>query len=46
MEGERPKDAKLSTEWKLIERLIIIILKVGCGEDGGDEKINITRLYR
>ncbi len=45
-EGERPGDAKLSTEGRLIERLIIIILKGGCGGDkGGGEEINITRLY-
>ena len=46
-EKERPGDAKLSTERKLIEKLIIIILKIGCGGGGeDDEKINITRLYR
>jgi len=46
-EKERPEDTKLSTERKLIERLVIIILKVGCGGDGGDdEEINITHLYR
>jgi len=45
-EEERPGDAKLSTEEKLIERLIIM-LEVGCGGDkGDDEEINITRLYR
>ena len=48
-EGERPGDIELSTKGRLIERLFIIlfiILKVGCGEDGGGgEKINITRLY-
>jgi len=45
-EGERPGDAELSTEGRLIERLFII-LKVGCGggEEGGEE-INITHLYR
>ncbi len=44
-EGERPGDAKLSKEGRLIERLVIIMLKVGCGESGGDdEEINITRL--
>ena len=46
-ERERPEDAKLSTEGRLIERLVIIILKIGCGGDrGNDEKIDITRLYR
>ena len=46
-EGGRSGDTKLSTEGKLIERLIIIMLKGGCGEDGGGgEKINITRLYQ
>ncbi len=45
-EEERPGNAKLSTKKKLIEKLIIIILKGGCGEDReNDEKINITRLY-
>ncbi len=44
-EGERPGDAKLSTEERLIERLVIIILKVGCG-GGGDDEVDITRLYR
>ncbi len=46
-EEERPRNAELSTEERLIERLVIIILKVGCGGDGGDdEEIDITRLYR
>ena len=46
-EGERPKDVELSTEGRLIERLIIIILKVDCGGDrGDDEEIDITRLCR
>jgi len=46
-EGERSGDAKLSTEGRLIKRLIIIILKIDCGGGGeDDEKINITRLYR
>ncbi len=46
-ERERSGDAKLSTEGRLIEKLVIIILKVDCGGDGGDdEKIDITRLYR
>ncbi len=46
-EEERSTDAELSTEGKLIERLIIIILKVGCGGGGGDdEEVDITRLYR
>ena len=44
-EEERPGDVELSTEERLIERLIIIILKGGCGGDGDDEKIDITRLY-
>ena len=47
---ERLRDAELSTEERLIERLFIIlfiILKVDCGGGGGDdEEINITRLYR
>ena len=44
---KRPGDAKLSTEERLIERLVIIILKVDCGGDGeDDEEIDITRLYR
>ena len=44
---ERPGDAELSTEGRLIERLVIIMLKVGCGGGGGDdEEIDITRLYR
>ena len=44
---ERPRDAELSTEERLIEKLVIIILKVGCGGDeGDDEKINIICLYR
>ncbi len=37
---------RIIDEKKLIERLVIIILKVGCGGDGDDEEINITRLYR
>ncbi len=46
-EKKRPGDAELSTKRKLIERLVIIMLKVGCGGDGGDdEKVDITRLYR
>ena len=46
-ERERPGDVELSTEGRLIERLIIIMLKVGCGGSGeDDEEINITRLYR
>ncbi len=46
-EGERPGDAELSTEGRLIERLVIIMLKVDCGRGGGDdEEIDITRLYR
>ncbi len=44
-EEERPKNIKLSTEKRSIEKLVIIILKVDCGGDGGDEEINITRLY-
>ena len=45
-EEERPGDVELSTERRLIERLVIIILKGGCGGGGkGGEKINITRLY-
>ena len=45
-EKERPRDAELSTEERLIKRLVII-LKIDCGGDGGDdEEINITRLYR
>jgi len=47
-EGEPPGDAELSTEGKLIERLVII-LKIDCGGDGkggeDGEKIDITRLY-
>ncbi len=44
---ERPRDAELSTEGRLIERLVIIMLKVGCGGGGGDdEEVDITRLYR
>jgi len=46
-EEERPGDAELSTEGRLIERLVIIMLKVGCGGGGGDdEEVDITRLYR
>ncbi len=45
-EKERPGDAELSTEEKLIKKLIIIMLKRGCGGDKGDDKkINIIRLY-
>jgi len=45
-EKEYPGDVELSTERRLIERLIIIMLKGGCGGDKGDgEKIDITRLY-
>ena len=45
-EGERPGNVELSTKERLIERLIIIILKVGCGGGGGDdEEVDITRLY-
>ena len=48
-EEERPGDAELSTEGRLIERLVII-LKVGCGGGGGggenSEEVDITRLYR
>ena len=46
-EKKRPGNAELSTKKRLIERLVIIILKVDCG--GGerdDEEIDITRLYR
>ena len=45
-ERERPGDAELSTERRLIERLVIIILKVDCGGGGGDDEIDITCLYR
>ena len=46
-ERERPGDVELSTEGKLIERLVIIMLKVDCGGGGGDnEEVNITRLCR
>ena len=46
-EGERPGDAELSTEGRLIERLVIIILKIGCGRGGEDDKeVNIMCLYR
>ena len=46
-EGERPADVELSTEGRLIERLVIIMLKVGSGGGGeDDEEIDITRLYR
>ena len=46
-EGERPGDAELSTEGRLIKRLVIIILKEDCGGDGGGgEEVDITRLYR
>ena len=45
-EGERPGDVKLSTEGRLIERLVIIMLKVGCGGGGDDEEVDITRLCR
>ncbi len=46
-EGERPINAELSTKKRLIERLVIIILKVDCGGGGGDdEEIDITHLYR
>ena len=45
-EKERPGDAELSTEGKLIERLVIIILKGGCGGDDGGEEVDMTRLYR
>jgi len=46
-EKKRPRDVKLSIKGKLIKRLIIIILKVGCGGDrGDDEEVDITRLYR
>ena len=45
-EKERSGDAELSTKERLIERLIIIILKGGCGGDKeNDEKVDITRLY-
>ncbi len=45
-EKKRPRDVKLSTEERLIEKLIIIILKEGCRGGGkDDEEINITRLY-
>ena len=45
-EKKRPRDVKLSTEERLIEKLIIIILKGDYGRDKrDDEKINITRLY-
>ncbi len=44
-EEERSEDVELSTERRLIERLVIIILKGRCGGGGGDdEEINITRL--
>jgi len=36
---------KIIDEKKLIERLVIIILKVDYGEDGEDDEINITHLY-
>ena len=46
-EEERPGDAELSTKGKLIKRLVIIMLKGGCGGDRGDDKeVDITRLYR
>ena len=46
-EEERPGDVELSTEERLIERLVIIILKIDCGGDEGDDKeVDITRLYR
>jgi len=46
-EKKRPGNAELSTKKRLIERLVIIILKVDCGGGGGDdEEIDITRLYR
>ena len=45
-EGERPGDAELSTEKKLMERLVIIMLKVGCGGGRGDDEVDIIRLYR
>ncbi len=46
-EKKRSGDAKLSTEGKLIERLVIIILKIDYGGGGGDdEEVDITRLYR
>ncbi len=45
-EGERPGDVELSTEGRLIKRLVIIMLKVGCGGGGGDDEVDITRLYR
>ncbi len=45
-ERERPGDAELSTERRLIERLVIIILKEGCGGGReGREEVDITRLY-
>ncbi len=45
-EGEHSGDAELSTEGKLIERLIIIMVKGGCGGDKKNrEEIDITRLY-
>ncbi len=44
---ERSGDAELSTEGRLIKRLVIIMLKVGCGGGGGDdEEVDITRLCR
>ena len=45
-EEKRSGDVKLSTEGRLIERLVIIILKVGCGGGEKDDEVDITRLYR
>jgi len=44
-EKKRSGDAELSMEGRLIEKLIIIILKGGCGGDKKNGEVDITRLY-
>ncbi len=44
---KRPKNVKLSMKGRLIERLVIIILKIDYEEgEENDEEIDIIRLYR
>ena len=45
--GERPGNIKLSMKGRLIERLVIIILKIDYEEgEENDEEIDIIHLYR